>query len=332
MREAGLAPNSALAFGGDIASKAGALVVLLIAARSFSVDEFAVVATALACAAFWRRSTSERGRCWRETGHGAVRIAVGCFRALRARLPLACRRARRRARSSGSGSVNRRRARGRGLAWRAHSRFPCSGCYRSCQDTRPEALQRLVAAILSVDMVVTVRSTRRPRADARRGFSRLERSSRWCRSCAAPAAIADLGARDSASSTALRRAAPIGLLALATVAYYRSGTIALAVLGSANETAVFTLAASFAFGLLMAPNAITTALLPRLVVGQSIGRFVERSATYARLDPRDLRVARSTPPCWARCWCRSSSAPSTRTRGIRSRCSASGSRSSRPAG
>jgi O-antigen/teichoic acid export membrane protein len=65
-------------------------------------------------------------------------------------------------------------------------------------------------------------------------------------------------------STALRRAAPIGLLALATVAYYRSGTIALAVLADPTQTAAFTVAASIAFGLLLLPNAITTALLPRL--------------------------------------------------------------------
>jgi O-antigen/teichoic acid export membrane protein len=54
------------------------------------------------------------------------------------------------------------------------------------------------------------------------------------------------------------------LLALATVAYYRSGTIALAALAGSNETAAFGVAASIAFGLLMVPNAVTTALLPRL--------------------------------------------------------------------
>ena len=75
--------------------------------------------------------------------------------------------------------------------------------------------------------------------------------------------VADLGGGIRAS-VALRRAAPIGFLALATVAYYRSGTLALAALTSSNDTAAFGVAASIAFGMLMLPNAITTALLPRL--------------------------------------------------------------------
>ena len=49
MKVRGLAANSALAFAGDVASKAGALLVILLAARLFSVEEFALVATALAC-------------------------------------------------------------------------------------------------------------------------------------------------------------------------------------------------------------------------------------------------------------------------------------------
>ncbi len=53
-------------------------------------------------------------------------------------------------------------------------------------------------------------------------------------------------------------------LALATIVYYRSGTLALAAMADARETAVFSVAAGIAFGLLMLPNAITTALLPRL--------------------------------------------------------------------
>jgi O-antigen/teichoic acid export membrane protein len=62
----------------------------------------------------------------------------------------------------------------------------------------------------------------------------------------------------------LRRAAPIGLVTLATVVYYRSGTIALAAVSDERATAAFGVAAGIAFGLLMLPNAITTALLPRL--------------------------------------------------------------------
>jgi hypothetical protein len=51
MRRRGVAQNSALALAGDVASKAGALVVVLIAARSLAEHEFATVATGLATAA-----------------------------------------------------------------------------------------------------------------------------------------------------------------------------------------------------------------------------------------------------------------------------------------
>src|SRR5205807_3315822 len=57
--------------------------------------------------------------------------------------------------------------------------------------------------------------------------------------------------------TAVLRAAPIGLLALATLAYYRSGTLVLAATARPRETAAFTIAASVAFGALSLPNAIT---------------------------------------------------------------------------
>ena len=59
----------------------------------------------------------------------------------------------------------------------------------------------------------------------------------------------------------LRRAAPIGLVTLATVVYYRSGTIALAAMSDERATAAFGVASGIAAGLLMLPNAITTALL-----------------------------------------------------------------------
>jgi len=136
------------------------------------------------------------------------------------------------------------------------------GLYRSAQDIRPEALQRLACAVLSAASV-TLCCLLFPRADAvmaALAFSTL-------------ATLLVLGwharraadySRAISPFTALRRAAPIGLLALATVAYYRSGTLALAAIADPHETAVFTVAASVAFGLLMLPNAITTALLPHL--------------------------------------------------------------------
>jgi hypothetical protein len=104
--------------------------------------------------------------------------------------------------------------------------------------------------------------------------------------------VADFG-DDLAPLAALRRAAPIGLLALATIAYYRSGTIALAALSSADATAVYGVAAGIAFGLLMVPNAITTALLPRLSAERRPDELV--ACTRRALVWTSLNAVRSPP-------------------------------------
>ncbi len=277
MKARGLGANSALAFGGDVASKAGALLVLLVAARLFSVEEFAVLATALACVGLLTTaldlgagtllardgvsSPADRGALLRGLvvaraplagvvlvvalvvglglGDPSIALAVALF--------------------SISGAL--------GLS--------VLGAYRSCQDLRPEALQRLAAAILA--MVTTlVCGLVVARADVLLAGLALVTLLALVPLLLRLPAIADLSHAVS-PATALRGAAPIGLIALATVAYYRSGTIALAVFGSAYETGVFTLAASLAFGLLMVPNAITTALLPRLAVEPGRDDLVARA-------------------------------------------------------
>src|SRR5262249_30808006 len=62
----------------------------------------------------------------------------------------------------------------------------------------------------------------------------------------------------------LRAALPLGLLAAATLVYFRSGTIMLGAWSTPDQTAAFTIASSVGFGLLLIPHAITTSLLPRL--------------------------------------------------------------------
>ncbi len=62
----------------------------------------------------------------------------------------------------------------------------------------------------------------------------------------------------------LRRAAPFGLIALATLLYYRSPMLLMGGLSTHEQTASYTLAANVAFGLLMVPAAVATGLLPRL--------------------------------------------------------------------
>jgi O-antigen/teichoic acid export membrane protein len=148
------------------------------------------------------------------------------------------------------------------------------GVYRSCQNLAPEAGQKLLAAALAVGATL-VCGLIVPRADVLLLALALVSLSALVPLVRGLPAIADLGSGVVSRREALRMAAPIGLLALATVAYYRSGTIVLAALGTAQETAVFTLAASLAFGLLMVPNAITTALLPRLAAEHDREGLVE---------------------------------------------------------
>jgi O-antigen/teichoic acid export membrane protein len=264
MRRRGVAQNSALALAGDIASKAGALVVVLIAARSLAEHEFATVATGLATAALLTslldlgagtllardgaRDEVSRGSLFRALAEGRapaaiVLVVAGPVVGFALGRPLTGLTV---AALAVAGAV-------------ALSLF---GLYRSGQDIRPEALQRLACAIGSV-VSVALCCFFVPRADALLAALALSSLATLAVLGVAARRVADF-ARVITPRTALLRAAPIGALALATVAYYRSGTLALAAIAGPHETAVFTVAASVAFGLLMLPNAITSALLPRL--------------------------------------------------------------------
>ena len=136
------------------------------------------------------------------------------------------------------------------------------GSTAQSQDLRPEAVQRLAAAALSVGVVAASRSSPLAQTPWCVGLAAVGAATLFPLVRRAPDLI-DRGARVS-PGTALRLAAPIGLLALATIAYYRSGMLVLAALGDPADTAAFAVAAGIAFGLLAVPNAITTALLPRL--------------------------------------------------------------------
>jgi O-antigen/teichoic acid export membrane protein len=264
MERRGVGTNSALALAGDAASKVGALVVVIVAARVLSVGEFAALATALAAAGVvastldlgagtllardGARSRTDRGALLDGLLRGRIPIVVGILVGapvvgMWLGQPLLV------VAAAGLGVV----------AALGHTMH---GLYRSCQDLRPEALQRLGAALLSLAVVAFVPLVT-PRADA------------LLIGLAAAAAVSLLPLVRRAPTlietsvrirprTALRAAAPIGLLALATIVYYRSGMLALAALADPAETAAFGVAAGVAFGLLALPNAITTALLPRL--------------------------------------------------------------------
>lgn len=275
MKARGIAANSLLALGGDVASKAGALLVVLLAARLLAMEEFAVVATALACASLLVSALdlgagtlltrdgapdpSSRGALFRDLLLGRAPLAAALLLAApvvglwlgRPAVAVAV------------------------VAFALSGAFSLSvlGVYRSCRDLRPEALQRLAAAILAT-VSVGLCGVLVPRAEVVLAALALATLVASIPLVVRLPRVADLSGPRSARA-ALRRTAPIGLIALATVAYYRSGTVVLALCGDARETAIFSVAASLAFGLLLIPNAITTALLPRLALEESLGSLVE---------------------------------------------------------
>ena len=263
-RARGIGANSALALAGDGASKLGALFVVIVAARLLSVEEFAVMATALAAAGVVAATLDlgagtllARDGARSRTDRGALLEGL-----LRARAPLAI------AVLAGAPVLG---------IWLGHPLVVVAaaclgvtaalgqtvyGLYRSCQDLRPEALQRLAAGLLSVAVVACIPLVA-ARADALLlGLAAVAAFTLGPLVRRAPGLV-DRSVHIS-PRTALRLTAPIGVLALATIVYYRSGMLVLAALADANETATFGVAAGIAFGLLALPNAITTALLPKL--------------------------------------------------------------------
>ena len=274
MRTRSIRANSALALAGDAASKASALLVVVIGARFLDVAQFAALATGLAVAGVLT-ATLDLGAGTLLTRDGATsRAARGSLftASLRARLPLfglvvVVSPLVGLPLGSPLGALSVA-----ALAVSGALALSVVGLYRSSRDIRPEALQRLAAGMLAV-AATTVAVAVAPRADivllALAATTLVGIAPLLLR---APA-IADLSGRLSPFTT-LRRAAPIGLLALATIAYYRSGTIVLAAFSDARATAAFGVASGIAFGLLMLPNAITTALLPRLAVERDLDGLV----------------------------------------------------------
>jgi O-antigen/teichoic acid export membrane protein len=277
MTRRGIGANSALALAGDAASKIGALVVVIVGARFLALSEFATLATGLAAAGILT-AILDLGTGTLLTRDGArSRAARGAlFRgSLQARLPLFAVVL---LLSPVVGTLFAAPLAGVSVAMLGVSgalALSVLGVYRSCQDIRPEAIQKLAATVLSI-LATAGAVALAPRADVlllALGSIMLLTLAPLVRR--APT-IADLDG-DVPTLAILRRAAPLGLLALTTIAYYRSGTIALAALSDAHATAAYGVAASIAFGLLMLPNAVTTALLPRLAADANVGMIVENA-------------------------------------------------------
>ena len=267
-----LAANTAFAFAGDIAAKLGSVALVAAAAHLLSVDEFARWVTAIAGVSLLA-ALLDCGSQTLLTRDGASRDDRGSlFRALTiGRAPFAA------ALLLGApllGLYTGHVAQGAAIALLAIVSavgLSLAGLARSTEDLRPEAQSRIAGAALSLvtgGVVLLVA----PRSDALL----------FATAAASLVALSPLVRRARRVTrfrpgveprAALRRAIPLGLMGIATLVFYRSGTIALSRFSTPQETAAFAVAANIGFGLLVLPNAITSGLLPRL---SSEGNAVEQ--------------------------------------------------------
>lgn len=279
MKRRGLAQNSALALVGDLAAKGGVLAVMMVAGRGLSTREFAVLATALATATLLSASLDIGSQTLlTRDGVAGPGVRGGLLRALAvARLPLLG-LALLGAAIVGIASGRLSEALATVLiAAAGAAQLSLTGALRSAQDLRPEATAKLAAGVLTL-AAAGVCVALAPRA----GAMLLAVAAASVLALAPLFRAARLVVRRGPELrpwTALRRAAPLGAMALATLVYYRSGTIALSVFSTPAETARFAAASTLAWGLLCVGNAVTTGLLPRLA---HAGDAAERAAVTRR--------------------------------------------------
>jgi O-antigen/teichoic acid export membrane protein len=272
MRRRGLVQNSALALAGDLASKAGIFALMIVAARGLSTPQFALLASALATATvltagldLGSQTLLTRDGVAGPEARGSIAWALA-----RARIPIviACFLVAAAIGAAGGRLVDALAT--VALAVAGAAQLSLTGALRSAQDLRPEALSRLAggvctlaagavcvalagdAAAILIAVAVASVLTLAPMIHAARGAIRRG---------------PPVGAWN-----AIRAALPLGVMAVATLVYYRSGTIALAAVSTSRQTAAFAAASTIGFGLLSLGNAVTTGLLPRLAAADEIER------------------------------------------------------------
>jgi O-antigen/teichoic acid export membrane protein len=265
MSQRGLLANASLALLADLATKVAALAVAVIAARALGPRGFAVVAATLAWVSV-ATATVDMGSQALLTRDGTAGAAIrGALlrRLWRERaLPVA---------ALGVLIVVAGALTGHAVTVAAAvvmtvggaASLTLIGALRSGQDLRPEATGRLIQSLLScagAGAAACLGADAGGMLAALAVATVLGLTPVW----RAARRSVDMSATDASSAGALRRAAPLGAVALATLAYYRSGTIAMSLLASKTETSRYAIASTIAFGLLALTNAVSTSLLPRL--------------------------------------------------------------------
>ena len=260
----GVAANATLALAGDAVTKLAALGAMVFAARLLPVHEFAALGVALAVSTVLT-AVLDAGVATLVVRDGAAgRAEAGMLlrSSLFARLPLlalAC------AGAAIAGSALHERALALlvlGGAAAGAASLSLFGAFRAAQDLAFEAALKGVTALVGPAAVFVLAHARPTAASVLLGLTIGAVAVLPPLALALPRVIAR-GRRRPAWETA-RAAVPFGAMALATLAYYRLGTIMLGAWRPPREVAQFTIASTLAFGLLVLPNAVTTGLLPRL--------------------------------------------------------------------
>ena len=264
IRSRSLRANAALALAGDLSSKGAQLVVVAAAARLLPVSQVALLGICLAAGtlltSFFDAGTSI---VIARDGAAAKGTAVTLLaRSAAARLPFAA------AGVLAAAVVGMRLghleaallATAVGLLGAVS--LSVLAVFRAQQDLSVEAGQKLAAGVVSLAAAVALMTAHRTGAAALAGLAVGP-------AVTLPPLAARQWARYRAGSVppgrrVLAEALPFGAMALATIAYYRTPTLALGAFGDKTAVARYTIASTIGFGSLALSNAVTTGLLPRL--------------------------------------------------------------------
>jgi O-antigen/teichoic acid export membrane protein len=279
----GVPANAGLAFTGDAASKVAAFAIVALCARLIPVEEFAHLGVALAALTVLT--------CLVDAGVATVIVRDYAARTDRARafmrasipirVPLAA------------------LACVAGIAWglsvgdlwlgvatavaavAAAWSLSLTALFRATQNFAPEAIQKSCVAGVTVGaaVILAVESGRASTiVGALATALALSLVPLWI---SARRRLRAPGERILPSGV-MRAALPFGLMAFATLLYYRLGTLVLGATASAAATGSYTIASTLAFGLLMVPNAITSGLLPRLGAQEAEAEQLETARSALR--------------------------------------------------
>jgi O-antigen/teichoic acid export membrane protein len=264
MRVRGVLENSAFALAGDVATKAATALIMVAAARTLSIGQFALLATALSAAGVLTAGFDMGAQMLlTRDGVATPQRRYALFKGLLyGRLPLLV--VTLGAAVLVGALVHHTVLVVMTVAFAAlgAGQMLLTGALRAAQNLLPEAVLKLTSALTTLAACGICAFT-----SVEAGGYLLVLSIALGGALLPAVAFARKvmsGGEPLGLRGALVASVPLGVMSLATIAYYRSGPILLRAVSTPVETARFATASTLGFALLVAPNAITTGLLPKL--------------------------------------------------------------------